>query len=268
MLTEAKEQFIQKTSGYAPVNGIKMYYEIYGESNLTPLVLIHGGGSTIQSNWNTIVPMFSKHRKIIAMELQAHGRTNDRNTPESFEQDAADVVALLHYLKINKADMVGFSNGGTTSLQIAINYPGIVNKLVAISCNFKRDGLLAGFFEGMQKINFDDMPHPLKDAYMNVNPDEKGLLNMFNKDRERMLAFEDIPDEAIKSIKAPTLIMVGDRDMISTEHALQMSKLISGARLAILPGTHGSFIGEALATEKESKLPEAAVQIIEEFLEE
>lgn len=265
MLTETKDSEIQE-SGYAVVNGIKMYYEIYGKGNSIPLVLIHGGGSTIQSNWNSILPMLSKNHKIIAMELQAHGRTGDRNTPESFEQDAADVVALLEHLKITKADIIGFSNGGTTAMHIAINYPQIVNKLIAISCNYKREGMMPGFFEMMQHITFNDMPQPLKDAYLKANPDQKGLVNMFNKDRERMLAFKDYTDEQIKSIKAATLIIVGDRDGITVEHAVKMSKLISGARLSILPGTHGSFIGEALTREKGSKMPDITSGIIEEFL--
>lgn len=265
MLTETKKPEV-KDSGYATVNGIKMYYEIYGESNSIPLLLIHGGGSTIQSNWNTILPMLSKNNKVIAMELQAHGRTGDRNAPESFEQDAADVIALLQYLKIPKANIIGFSNGGTTSLHIAINYPQMVNKLIAISCNYKRDGMVPGFFDMLQNITFYDMPQPLKDAYLEANPDQKGLVNMFNKDRERMLAFKDYSDAQIKSIKAPTLIIVGDHDAITTEHAFKISKLIPGARLAVFPGTHGSFIGEALTKDHGSNMPESTTGIIEEFL--
>jgi pimeloyl-ACP methyl ester carboxylesterase len=255
-----------KDSGYAVVNGIKMYYEIYGRNEGMPLVLIHGGGSTIQSNWETILPILSKNYKVIAMDLQAHGRTGDRNAPESFEQDAADVVTLLQHLKINKANIIGFSNGGTTTLQIAMNYSDMVNKIVLISCNYKRDGMMPGFFEGLQKVTYNDMPQPLKDAYLKANPDQEGLLNMFNKDRERMLSFKDFADEQIKSIKASALIVTGDRDVITTDHAVQMSKLIAGARLSILPGTHGSFIGEALTKEQGSKMPGIAVGIIEEFL--
>ena len=268
MLTETKEQSIQKDSGYTTANGIKMYYEIYGGDNGVPLVLIHGGGSTIQSNWGTILPMLSKNHKIIAMELQAHGRTSDRNAPESFEQDAADVVALLHFLKVNKANVIGFSNGATTTLQIAASYPGIANKIVVISGNYKRDGIVPGFFEGLQKATFNDMPQALKDAYLKANPNQQGLLNMFNKDKERMLAFKDYSDEKIKSIKVPALIIVGDRDVITPEHAVQMSKLISGARLSVIPGTHGSFIGEAMTKEEGSKMPEITVSIIEEFLKQ
>lgn len=121
--------FVYK-DGYSEVNGIKMYYQIYGEGK--PLVLIHGGGSTIQSNFGQVIPMFAKNRKVIAMELQAHGRTNDRNEDSSFEQDADDVADLLKKLKIDKADFLGFSNGGTTTIQIALRHSEIVNKIVCV----------------------------------------------------------------------------------------------------------------------------------------
>src|ERR1700741_1537175 len=100
-------------TGYAPINGISMYYEIHGEGAI-PLVLIHGGGSTLESTFGNILPLLSG--RTIAVELQAHGRTTDRDAPESFEQDADDVAALLRYLKMEKANIFGFSNGGTTIL--------------------------------------------------------------------------------------------------------------------------------------------------------
>src|SRR5689334_21440507 len=108
-----------KFTGYAPVNGINMYYEIHGQGDL-PLVLIHGGGSTIESTFGNLLPLVNDYGKLIAIELQAHGRTSDRDAPESFELDADYVAALLKYLKIQKANFIGFSNGGTTTMQIAI----------------------------------------------------------------------------------------------------------------------------------------------------
>lgn len=256
----------QKDTGdYASVNGIRMYYEIQGEG--TPLVLIHGGGSTIPSNWGEILPLLSQRYKVVAMELQAHGRTGDRNAPESFQQDAADVTALLRYLKIDKAKFIGFSDGGCTTLEIAIHRPELVQKMVVISSNYKRSGMIPGFFEGLGKMTFNDMPQALKDAYLNVNPNQQGLLNMFHKDVERRMAFQDRSDAEMKSIKAPTLIMAGDHDVITTEHTIEMSKIIPGARVCVLPGTHGSFIGEALTKEPGSKMPQMAVGIIEEFLD-
>ena len=136
-----------KSSGYAPVNGINMYYEIHGQGTI-PLVLLHGGGSTIEVTFANILPLFARYNKVIAVELQAHGRTSDRNPPESFEQDADDVAALLKYLKVDKANLLGFSNGGTTSLQIAIRHPEIVNKIVDVAGAYQREGFIPGFFDG------------------------------------------------------------------------------------------------------------------------
>jgi pimeloyl-ACP methyl ester carboxylesterase len=126
-------------TGYAPVNGIHMYYEIHGQGN--PLVLIHGGGSTIQTTFGYILPLLAEHYKVIALELQAHGHTSDRESPESFEQDADDVAALLSYLHINQANIFGFSNGGNTAMQVSIRHPQLVRKLVIASAFYKRSGL-------------------------------------------------------------------------------------------------------------------------------
>jgi pimeloyl-ACP methyl ester carboxylesterase len=256
---------MEKVSGYAPVNGLKMYYEIYGKGEM-PLVLIHGGGSTIQSTFGTILPMLAMHHKVIAVELQAHGRTNDRNAPESFVQDADDVAGLLKYLKIDKANFLGFSNGGTTTLQIAIRHPEIVNKIIPVSCSYTREGMIAGFFEHMPHATLDTMPKPLQAAFLAVNPDQKDLQTMFEKDKQRMVSFKDIPDDLIKSIKAPALIIVGDHDVVTTDHAVKMSHVLQNAQLAILPGNHGSFIGEVCSIQKGSRFPEMTVVMVDEFL--
>src|SRR3954454_1167191 len=134
-------------SGYSDVNGLKMYYEIYGQGK--PLVLIHGGGSTIQTSFGRVIPHLAKNRQVIAVELQAHGRTNDRNTDLSFEQDADDVATLLKNLDIDKADFFGFSNGATTTIQIAIRYPGIVRKMILGSALSKRNGVPEQFWDLM-----------------------------------------------------------------------------------------------------------------------
>jgi pimeloyl-ACP methyl ester carboxylesterase len=255
------------SSGYAPVNGLKMYYEIYGESAM-PLVLIHGGGSTIQSTFSNMIPLLSAHYKLIAVELQAHGRTSDRDSPESFEQDADDIAALLGFLKINKADFLGFSNGGTTTLQIAIRHPRIVNKIIVVSAIYQREGMVSGFFDGMKTATLDDMPGALKAAFLKVNPDQERLQVMFDKDRSRMEHFRDISDEDLGSISVPTLLMAADHDVVTTSHVLKMSQLITGARLIVLPGTHGSFIGEVAMVKKDNRLPEISAALIEEFLNE
>jgi pimeloyl-ACP methyl ester carboxylesterase len=251
--------------GYAPVNGIKMYYEIHG--NGTPLVLIHGGGSTIQTSFGRILPILAQHYKVIAVELQAHGHTNDRDAPESFQQDADDVAALLKHLKINKAHILGFSNGGQTSMQLAISHPELINKLVIVSAFYTRDGAIPGFFDSMPNATLNNMPALLKTAYLQINHDQEGLVKMFTKDRDRMVNFQGWSDDELKSIHAPAFIIAGDHDVVTPEHTVKMSQLIPKARLMILPGTHGSFIGEICSAEEGSKIPEMTVSLIEEFLD-
>lgn len=252
--------------GYAPVNGINMYYEIHGEGK--PLVLVHGGGSTIQTSFGRILPLFARHYKVVAVELQAHGHTSDRDAPESFEQDANDVAALLKQLSIGNTHILGFSNGGNTAMRIAMKHSQLVDKLVVISALYKREGMIPGFFDGMQHATIDNMPEPLKTGYLQINNnDQEGLLAMFTKDRDRMLHFKDWDDDELRSIKAPSLLVCGDRDVVTTEHTMKMSQLIADCRLMVLPGTHGSFIGEVCSTEEGSSMPELTVNIIKEFLD-
>jgi pimeloyl-ACP methyl ester carboxylesterase len=254
-----------KTSGYAPVNGISMYYEIYGEGAM-PLVLIHGGGSTIETTFGSLIPMLVGCGKLIAVELQAHGRTGDRDAPESFEQDADDVAGLLKHLKIEKASFFGFSNGGTTVLQIAVRHPNIVNKIVVASGAYKRDGFITGFFDGFEGATLANMPAALQEAFLKVTPDKDRLQTMFEKDVARMKSFKDYPDELIESIKVPALFMAADHDVITVAHNVKMAQLIQGAQLAILPGLHGDYIGEAGSEKKDSKLPAITASLVEEFL--
>lgn len=256
-----------KTSDYAPANGLNMYYEIHGNGDM-PLVLIHGGGSTIETTFGNILPLLLGSGKVIGVELQAHGRTSDRVASESFEQDADDVAALLKYLKVNKANFLGFSDGGCTAMQVAISHPELVNKIVLVSANYTRDGMVPGFFEGLQKATLADMPEPLKTGYLKVAPDKNHLQVMFGKDVARRLAFKDWKDDDLRSIKVSALLMAADEDVITLEHTVKMSKLIPGAQLVILPGTHGSFIGAAEpgTVEKGSKLLEITATLVAEFL--
>lgn len=253
-----------KTVGYAPVNGLNMYYEIHGAGDI-PLVLIHGGGSTIETTFSNLLPIFSAYNKVIAVELQAHGRTSDRDAPESFAQDADDVAALLRYLGVDKANFLGFSNGGSTTMQIAIRHAELTNKIIAISAVYKRDGFIPGFFDGLQNATLAHMPEFLKIAWLKVASEESFEV-MFNKDRERMLTFTDWNDDDLRSIKGDALIMAADHDVITAEHTVNIARLIPGARLAILPATHSSIIGEAGAINEDDKLYERTAEIVKEFL--
>ncbi len=253
------------TSGYSDVNGISMYYEMHGNSG-EYLVLIHGGGSTIGTTFGTILPMLAKDFKVIAVELQGHGHTSDRNAPESFEQDADDVAALMKNLKIPRASIFGFSNGGNTAMQIAIRYPDIVNKLILASTFYKREGFPPGFYDGMKNATLNDMPQSLKKAFLDITPDSGKLLTMFNKDRERMVQFKDWSDEVVGSITAPTLIIAGDHDVVSSQHTIALSSVIKNSRLMIIPAMHGEYIGVAEIPNPNNKMPEMTVGIIKEFL--
>lgn len=252
-------------SGYSEVNGLKMYYEIYGEGK--PLILIHGGGSTIQTSFEKVIPLFAKNRKVIAVELQAHGRTNDRNQDLSFEQDADDVAKFLNNLQINKADFFGFSNGGTTVLQIAIRHPEIVNKIVLGSALSKRNGVPDWFWGFMEQAKLENMPEQLKTAYRKVASDPDGLQVMHDRDAKRMVHFKDIPDEKIKAIQVPAFIIIGDKDVILPEHALEMHRQIENSQLAIIPGGHGEYMGEITTLTKDFKENELIVPLIEKFLD-
>lgn len=262
--TSASDTLISK-NGYSEVNGIKMYYEIYGQGK--PLVMLHGGGSTIQTTFGRVIPVLAKDRQLICVELQAHGRTGDRNTEISFEQDADDVAALLKNLNIPKADIFGFSNGGMTAVQIAIRHPEICNKIIAGSVLLKRNGTSPQFWEFMKKGTFAQMPQQYKDAFLKVNPDSIKLMNLYQKCSDRMNNFKDFPDEQLKSIKSPVLFISGDKDVGTPEHMVAMSRLIPNSRLAIVPGGHGEYIGEITTLKPDYKNDNFIISIIESFLD-
>jgi pimeloyl-ACP methyl ester carboxylesterase len=240
-----------------------MYYEIHGEG--TPLVLIHGGGSTIQTTFGNILPILAKTNQVIALEMQAHGHTTDIERPLSFEQDDDDVAELLRQLSITKANIFGFSNGASTTLQLAIRHPESVNKIIVGSAFYKREGAQPWFIDMMAQATFEGMPQPYKDAFLKINPDSTALYTMYKRDVTRMQSFPDISNELIKTIKAPSLIIIGDNDVVRPEHAVEMYRLLSQSRVAILPGGHGDYIGE-LTTPQNPALIAATVSMIDKFL--
>lgn len=260
----AKDDRLTFTNGYSDVNGLKMYYEIYGQGR--PLVLVHGGGSTIQTSFEKIIPILAGKRKVIAMELQAHGRTGDRNAALTFEQDADDIATLLKNLNIGNADFLGFSNGGTTTLQIAIRHPELVGKMILGSALAKRDGIPDWFWGFMLQASLKDMPELLKVGYTKVATDANGLQVMHDKDAKRMINFKDIPNDQIEAIKVPTLIIIADKDIVTPEHAIELHRQIANSDLAIIPGVHGEYIGEITTVTSDFKESELAVPMIEKFL--
>ncbi|MEO5683982.1 MAG: alpha/beta hydrolase [Chitinophagaceae bacterium] len=254
----------QEAGHYAKVNGISMYYEIHGTG--VPLVLIHGGGSTIQTSFGKILPLLANKQQVIAVELQAHGHTGDRDAPETFEQDADDVAALLKQLNISGANILGFSNGGNTAMRIATRHPQLVRKLVLASAFYKREGMYAWFWEGMQHASIEMMPQVYKDVYLHINNNPAALQNMHDKDAQRMQNFKDWSDADIKSIQAPALVIVGDEDVVRPEHAVAMYRLLPNGRLAIFPASHGSYMGEIMSPDPDSPVPALFIATLEEYL--
>lgn len=260
-----------KKSGFEPVNGLQMYYEVYNQDlnpvvERYPLILIHGGGSTINSNWDNVIPLLAIHFEVIALETQSHGRTADIDRAFTFEQDADDVAALITHLKISKANVFGFSNGGQIALQVAMRHPDLVNKIVVASAAYKREGFQSWFFPMMQNASPDNMPQALKDAFLKVTPDHERFLKMFWRDAKRMQGFESWKDDDIQKIKSPALVVAGDNDVVTVEHAVEIFRRISGSRIAILPGGHGDYLGELSTGNTDPDLHKAFINLVVAFL--
>ncbi len=247
-----------KEKGYAPVNGLKMYYEIYGEGQ--PIILLHGAFMTINTNFGEMIPALSKSRKVIAVELQGHGHTADIDRPLTAETMADDVAALLQYIKTDKTDVFGYSLGGEVAMQFAIRHPGMIRRLIIVSAAYKSDGwspetkavfpmLKAEFFTGT----------PIKIAYDSIAPDPKHFPKLVNKIKIMSTTPFDFTAEKIKGIKSPVLIILADGDGVLPEHALEMYRLLGGnymvdfgtlhkTQLAILPGS--SHISVMMQTDR------------------
>jgi pimeloyl-ACP methyl ester carboxylesterase len=253
-------------SGHVAVNGIRMYYETHGNAAGVPLLLLHGGGSTIDTTFSKVLPIFAASRRTIALEEQAHGRTTDRDQPITFESSADDVAALVRELGYGRVDILGFSNGASVGLHVAIRHPGLVRKLVFASAMTQRDGAHDGLWEFIAKADISNMPQPLKDAFLAVNPDPALLKVMHDKDAERMRNFPDVPETLVRSVRAAVLIIVGDRDIVRLEHALDLTRQFPDARLLVLPGGHGDYLGEIVATSDAGAYPAITARLIEEFL--
>lgn len=231
---------LEKVTGYAPVHGLKMYYEIRGEdkNGTIPLVLLHGGGDTIDTSFGKIIDELAKTRKVIAFDQQGYGRTDDvKDRPFTFEQSAEDTAELMKFLKVDKADFGGFSNGSTILIYLAMNHPKLVRKMVLISGLYSRDGA-PQLFKNFKHATMNDMPAQLKETYLKVAPHPEELPTMFKKSLSRMVNFKSIPDKDIKSIQAPVLLMSGDADAMSPEHTVRIFRLLQPhSQVAIFPGT-------------------------------
>lgn len=240
---------MKDATGYSSAR-LPLYFEWHGTpaSPQPPLLLVHGGGSTIDSNWGLLIPALESSRRMLAVELQGHGRTGSGDQAASFEGSADGVAGLLNELSVGQVDVLGFSNGGQVGMQLAIRHPRLVRRLIAASAPFRRDGMVDGFWDGMAAATYADLPGPYRAADLALSGDPAHAERMFHLDRELMLTgFADWPDSLVASITAPTLIVAADHDVIRTEHAVLLASLIPDARLLIVPGNHGDYLGELMA---------------------
>ncbi len=232
---------------YAPINGLNMYYEIHGTGE--PLLLLHGNLSAIGTSFGKMIPELAKTRQIIAVDQQAHGHTADIDRPLSIGQMVKDTVALLEYLGLNRVDIFGYSNGSVVALQIAIEYPALVRKLIMMAVSYNLDGLQPGLLENIKDIQPEHLAgSKWQEEYARVAPHPENWPVLIEKIKQLDQTLPEWSEETIQGIKSPALIIVGDADIIRPEHAVEMFKLMGGgvmrtdgslpqSQLAILPGT-------------------------------
>jgi pimeloyl-ACP methyl ester carboxylesterase len=237
-----------RTQGkYASVNGLNMYYEIHGTGR--PLVLLHGALSAIDTSFGKVLPTLTETRQVIAIEQQAHGRTADIDRPLTTAQMADDTTALLRHIGIEHADIFGYSMGAGIALQIAIEHPDLVRKLVVAAVTYNRDGFHPGILAGIESLTPEAFAgSPFQEEYARTAPNPADWPRLLAKVKQLDRENPDWPPETIQSIKAPTLVMIGDSDVVRPEHAVEMFRLLGGgvagdvaglpnSQLAVLPGT-------------------------------
>jgi len=234
------QQIKPSDSGYAPVNGIKVYYEVYGEGK--PLVLLHGAFYTIEMNWGQLIPELSKTRKVIALELQGHGHTPFSDRKLDLATLASDVEGVMNYLKVDSADVAGYSMGGSVAYQLTIQSPKRVKKLVIISSTYKTSGWLPVVANGLKGLKPEFLTNtPMKAAYDAVAPDK----TKWTKFLEQMIAFAGTPfnlgETNIAKITSPVLLISGDNDGLDKIELMKTYQLLGGAvsaDLGPMPKSH------------------------------
>jgi len=243
---------------YAMVNGLKMYYEVRGPASGVPLVLMHGAFSNIETDFAKMLPALSKTRKIIAIEQQGHGHTPDTDSALTYEQMADNTAELLRQLRVTRADFLGYSMGGATGMYVAVRHPELVRKLIFVGgASYKPDGFYSQLLEGEKKMTAEDLAGtPWQKAYARMAPNPHDWPKLVEKIKQLDLTWRGLRDDDLRSIKAPTLLIVGDADVVKPEHVVQMLRLLGGgvpgdivglprSQLAVLPGTtHVTIIGK------------------------
>ncbi len=235
------------TTGYAPVNGLKVYYEIHGSGE--PVVLLHGAFMAITDDWSVWIGELSKTRKVIAVEMQGHGRTADIKRDLTYENLSDDVAGLLDHLKIQRADIIGYSLGGGVAMQCAIRHPEKVRKVVSISAPYARDGWVKEANDAWPNLTWEMMKGtPAEVGYKKLSPTPDGFPDFFNHVKAMALRPYDFGAEKLKATRAPMFFIHGDADGVRLDHISEMFRLKGGgafgdmgprseSRLAILPNT-------------------------------
>lgn len=229
------------TVGYADVDGLRMYYEVHGDDG-PPLLLLHGGLHTIELSFGGLLPGLVGGRRVIAAELQGHGRTADIERPPSFERLADDVTGLLDHLGIAQADFFGFSLGGLVSLQMALRHPERVRRLVLASTQYQQNGYRdeIRFYEQYPNsplLPTEDDFREMHEAYVRVAPDPESFSKVQERTSGIVHSLAGWSEDELRGLRARTLVLVGDRDFVRLDHATRMFELIPDAELAVLPGT-------------------------------
>ncbi|MEV0643804.1 alpha/beta fold hydrolase [Phytomonospora sp. NPDC050363] len=226
-----------------------IYHEEHGIGEGRPLVLIHGALSGIDSSFGAILPLLAKNRRVIAVELQAHGRTPDTDRPFTIEHFAADVLELLDRLDVERADLLGWSMGASVALRIGTDHAHRVGRLVLASVSFELAGAHPGLLDGIQDLQPEHLHgSEFHEEYLRAAPDPSGWAGLVNKMKVLDAALPEWTREQISAITAPTMIVLADSDMVTPEHAVEMFRLLGGgvvgdlvglpdSRLAVLPGT-------------------------------
>jgi pimeloyl-ACP methyl ester carboxylesterase len=239
-------------TGYAPVNGLQMYYEIHGSGG-TPLLLLHGGLFNIDLQFGELIPGLAATRQVIAADFQGHGRTNDLDRLLTSADLASDVVGLLRHLGVARADVFGFSVGGATALHLAIKNPELVGKLIVSSASFHPDGDREENSEAVGSMTVDMIAGtPMELEYLAKSPHPDKLQGLLDKLGTYDKGFKGWSDADITGIPAPTLITVGDCDAVKLGHAVRFLQLRGGdvngdfvgvptSQLAVFPGTTHFF---------------------------
>lgn len=246
---------------------IALYHEIHGTAGGVPLLLVHGGAGTIATNWHAVLPDLSRDRLAVGVELQGHGHTPHADRPYTCANSAADLARLLGGLGLGPVDVIGFSNGGPTVLELALGHPDLVRRIVVASGFTRRDGMVEGFWDGFDDADVGSVPEALARAYREINPDPADLRRMFELDLALMRGFRDLPGDRLAGLAAPALFVGGDRDIVRPEHTVAMAAAVPHGRALVLPAGHGDYLGMADLDEPDPATTAACLAVIRRFLD-